>query len=57
MSFNSAADLNAHLATRSYVKGYTYSDEDRQAFGKLGGVSVIVYWLGLLLLKNPGCLW
>ncbi len=45
MSFNSAADLNAHLATRSYVKGYAYSEDDRQAFAKLGGVHLLFFGL------------
>lgn len=36
--FKSAAELNTHLATRSYVKGYTYSEEDKTAFDKLGSI-------------------
>ena len=34
--FKDTAELNKHLATRSYIKGYAYSAEDKKAFDKLG---------------------
>jgi hypothetical protein len=39
-NFASVAELNAFLATRSYVKGYSFSADDLAAFSKLGGVSM-----------------
>jgi elongation factor 1-beta len=35
MPFSNVADLNKHLATRSYVSGYAFSAEDRREFEKL----------------------
>jgi elongation factor 1-beta len=36
--FKNAAELNAHLATRSYIKGFAFSAEDTKAFNKLGAI-------------------
>ncbi|CAE7628684.1 unnamed protein product, partial [Symbiodinium microadriaticum] len=38
MPFKSVNELNQHLATRSYVEGYSLSDADRAALAALGGV-------------------
>jgi hypothetical protein len=35
-SWNTVAELDTYLATRSYVKGYTFSEEDKKAFAKIG---------------------
>ena len=36
-TFANVDELNAHLATRSYVSGYSYSPADRAAFAALSG--------------------
>eukprot|EP00341_Mesodinium_pulex_P005455 CAMPEP_0116938832 /NCGR_PEP_ID=MMETSP0467-20121206/32374_1 /TAXON_ID=283647 /ORGANISM="Mesodinium pulex, Strain SPMC105" /LENGTH=230 /DNA_ID=CAMNT_0004620993 /DNA_START=20 /DNA_END=712 /DNA_ORIENTATION=- len=38
MPFSNVNELNKHLATRSYVEGYSLSDADRAALSALGGV-------------------
>ena len=38
MPFNTVNELDQHLATRSYVEGYSLSDADRAALSALGGV-------------------
>lgn len=37
-SWNTVAELDSFLATRSYVKGYSFSEEDKKAFAKIGSV-------------------
>jgi hypothetical protein len=44
-SWNTVAELDAYLATRSYVKGYSFSEEDKKAFAKIGSAVRIPYAL------------
>jgi glutathione S-transferase len=37
-AFKDVNELNKHLATRSYVAGYSLSDADRAALASLSGV-------------------